>query len=362
MSDENNKEIPTAVPLAGIGSSIPVTVISAVPAEEYMQPSAPNAPTSVPTSITVPTPALQQATIFEQYCVKTEMRQEIKADLLDVVQSSTVVMLLDDSGSMGTTVRTPGASFFAPTTTTRWSELMGDTLQILELVLAASGKGVDVHFMNREGVQGVRDPSQLQRCFEAPPRGGTPMIGSLQCMFQMYSSHPKVLLILVTDGEPSDGDYNQLFYCINQMPRNIYLSMVECNDNEEEMDYLTGWDTKLPRFHNQEDYGEELNLIRRVNGPNAKFTRANYVQMICLSPMYPKYAIDIRAQGGKRNPFSGGSIGGGWGWDTGRDGGGYGGGGYNYQTGYNEVYRGSYNRGYNGFFDETTLCSGCTIC
>jgi hypothetical protein len=114
------------------------------------------------------------------------MRPEIKTDLLDAVQSSTVVLLLDDSGSMRTTVRPPGSNVFAPSTTTRWSELMGDTIQILELVLAASGnpihlnilttiinsliqcigKGVDVHFMNRQGVQGVRDPNQLQRCFE----------------------------------------------------------------------------------------------------------------------------------------------------------------------------------------------------
>ncbi len=69
----------------------------------------------------------------------------------------------------------------------------------------------------------------------------------------------------------------------------------------------------------QEDYGEELNLVRRVNGPSTKFTRANYVQMILLSPIYPQaghtnvklylpiqsttclqYAIDMRTRGGKR--------------------------------------------------------------
>jgi hypothetical protein len=34
----------------------------------------------------------------------------------------------------------------------------------------------------------------------------------------------------------------------------------------------------------QEDYPEELNLVRRIQGPNAKFTRANYIQMCLLSP------------------------------------------------------------------------------
>ena len=84
-------------------------------------------------------PAVMQTSAFESYCIKTEIRPEIKSDLLAAVQSSTVVLLLDDSGSMGTTVRPPGSNMFAPSMITRWSELMGDTIQILELVLAASG-------------------------------------------------------------------------------------------------------------------------------------------------------------------------------------------------------------------------------
>ena len=63
------------------------------------------------------------------------------------------------------------------------------------------------------------------------------------------------------------------------------------------MDYLTGWDNQIPRYHNQEDYGEELTMVRAVQGRNFKFTRANYVQMIILSPVYPKYRLDMRGNG-----------------------------------------------------------------
>ena len=42
--------------------------------------------------------------------------------------------------------------------------------------------------------------------------------------------------------------------------------------------------------------------MRQVNGPNAKFTRANYVQMIVLSPFFPKYAIDMRRNAGILGP------------------------------------------------------------
>jgi hypothetical protein len=104
------------------------------------------------------------------------------------------------------------------------------------------------------------------------------MITALRRLFQQYAAAPsRVLLIFVTDGEPSDGSYNQLFATLQSMPQNIYLSLVECNDNEEvgpsqrhvaglvmrpmcalpnpfshlahaanaqEMNYLSSWDTK----------------------------------------------------------------------------------------------------------------------
>ena len=253
---------------------------------------------------------------WDLYCMKAEVNPVISADLLAAVTGTTVVLLLDDSGSMQNAVRPPGSNPMAPTTTTRWSELAGDTQNIIELVTAAAPQqGVDIHFMNRPGLPGVRDPSQLQPLFNAPPSGGTPMIGLLQRVYSQYSRvQGRVLLILITDGEPSDGEYNDLFRTLNQKPDNFYISMVECNDNEEEMDYLTGWDTQIPRFHNQEDYGEELNLVRRVNGPSTKFTRANYIQMTVMSPIFPKYAIDIRRAGGRGVAFGAVGIGSaGWG-------------------------------------------------
>ena len=196
---------------------------------------------------------------------------------------------------------------------TRWSELAGDANALVTLITALKPTGLDVHFMNRPGIQGVTDPLQLSNTFSIPPSGGTPMISSIKNMYRQYTSiKTNVLLIVVTYGEPSDGEYSDLFAVLMNKPSNFYISLVECNDNEEEMDYLTGWDSLIPRFHNQEDYGEELNLVRRVMGPNTKFTRANYVQMIVLSPIYLKYAVDMRTAGGKRNPFGGKSSGAGY--------------------------------------------------
>ena len=58
----------------------------------------------------------------------------------------------------------------------------------------------------------VTDQAQIAPLFAQGPSGGTPMIGALRRLFSQYSVYPmRVLLIFVTDGEPSDGSYSQLF-------------------------------------------------------------------------------------------------------------------------------------------------------
>ena len=75
------------------------------------------------------------------------------------------------------------------------------------------------------------------------------MIGAPRQIFSRYrDAGGRVLVILVTDGEPSDGQYSDLKRCLQSAPSNIYISMVECNDNEEEMDYLSDGMPKSPGF------------------------------------------------------------------------------------------------------------------
>jgi len=270
-------------------------------------------PPPPPTTISNSSPSA-----WDLYCQQTEVRDDIRVDLHNVLSTSKIVLLLDDSGSMNTQIVNPatassGMRNVTGIQTTRWSELMNDVTQVVQLVTAVNPNGIDIAFLNREGRDGVRDPSQISDMFIRPPSGGTPLIGAIRSMYYKYGNvNGDVLLIVITDGEPSDGDYDALFNVLSGKKSNWYISLTECNDNEEEMDYLTGWDYRISNFHNQEDYGEELRLVRSVQGANAKFTRANYIQMIVLSPKYRKYAIDMRNAGGKGNPFGSGMNGGGY--------------------------------------------------
>ena len=98
---------------------------------------------------------------------------------------------------MNTRVTPPGS---APgVITTRWQELLNDTADLLALVIAVSPVGVDIHFLNRPGVMGVTNVSQVAPLFAPGPGGGTPMIGALQRLFRTYSNVPsRVLLLFIT--------------------------------------------------------------------------------------------------------------------------------------------------------------------
>jgi len=265
----------------------------AYPPSQQMQPPPPQA--------AGPQLSQQQMSAWQQYCITAEVPPKIQGDLCSVVSEFKIIALLDDSGSMNTVITPPqGVQFTGGQQSTRWQELKGDTAALVQLVTALNPQGIDIFFLNRPGQMGVTNLTQLESHFAAMPSGGTPMVGAIRNIFQTYASYRgKLLLVVITDGEPSDGSYNDLFNALMGKPQNFYVSFVECNDNEEEMDFLTGWDTRIPNFHNQEDYPEELRLVRVVNGPNYKFTRVNYTQMIVLSPVFRQYAIDIRTQAGK---------------------------------------------------------------
>ena len=53
-----------------------------------------------------------------------------------------------------------------------------------------------------------------------------------------------------------------LLWLTGHRHHNIHVSVAECNDNEEEMAFLDGWDTRLKNFDNTDDYRMELARVR----------------------------------------------------------------------------------------------------
>lgn len=238
---------------------------------------------------------------FQAFIDDNELSAEVAADLLSVLPSTRVVLLLDDSGSMKTRVLPPGGSAVASAgpVVTRWSELEKLTATIVEMVNSVTGGGLDAHFLNRPSVRDARSRAQLAPAFAAPPSGGTPLLSRISALASMYASDlasSRVLLLVITDGEPSDGSPDDLFLCLQRVLRThsprLFVSFAECNDNEEEMAYLDGWDRRLPNFDNTDDYGMEAMRVKAAlasKGQRVRFTYADYAVKIMLGAILRKY-------------------------------------------------------------------------
>ena len=213
---------------------------------------------------------------FDDLVARLELRPDMADDLFGVLSTTTVVLLLDDSGSMATRVADPlSAPFARGGPATRWSELEMFTVTAVDIITATSPGGVDVYFLDRPGMSGVTSAQQLAPAFATGPRGGTPIIGALSRIFRQYAALAatrRVLVVVITDGEPSDGTTRQLFNVLaTQRHPNIHVSLAEMSDDEATMRFLDGWDQQLLQFDNSDDYRMEARRVRQQKGYSYKF-------------------------------------------------------------------------------------------
>jgi len=198
---------------------------------------------------------------------------------------------LDDSSSMSLPIAEEGKGAFSAKTSSRWLELQRIAAILIEYVVALSPQGMDCVFFNRPGVLNATSMAQLAPLFQAPPSGGTPLCGTLRHVLDSYMSVPtKFLLVLViTDGEPSDGSHQDLYNVILRKKSNVHISFTECTDDEAEMDYLDRWDGQIVNFDNNDDYREEVAKVQAVQGQQFKFNRNDYVAKILLATFVRYY-------------------------------------------------------------------------
>ena len=185
-----------------------------------------------------------------------------------------------------------GIDPFSPKKSTRWMELKKLASVLIEFVTSANSDGLDIYFLNRAGVTGVKDVSGLQSVFSALPMGSTPLISAISRIIVNTPPPPVgsfVLLIVVTDGEPTDGSRMDLFNVLQNKPSYFHISFAECTDNAEDMEYLDQWDGVIQNFDNTDDYREELNRIQQIQGSQFKFDYTDYVIKILLATFIRYY-------------------------------------------------------------------------
>lgn len=219
---------------------------------------------------------------FNLLVKQNELSPEIATQLHQVLSSCEVVLLCDDSGSMKTAIIEGNTG----KQTTRWLELKKLAAVIIEFVTAINPNGLDIYFFNRPTLHNVVDLAGLQNTFTDLPNGPTPLITTIRKIYQDKANLPderQLLIVVITDGEPTDGYHDDLFNVLYNKKPNVHVSFAECTDREEEMEYLDRWDGRIRNFDNTEDYREELARIKAIQGPNFKFDYTDYVIKILLA-------------------------------------------------------------------------------
>lgn len=278
---------------------------------------------------------------FKQLMQEYELSKDIATQLLSVLTRIRVVMLVDDSSSMLSNVNEPipgqrlvfnrWTNTFNPLQTrpssqTRWGEAQQAAAALCRLVTTVSpellhpqyrvktflennsenldrltqqpylGKhGLDVWFLNRNGLSSVTQLTDLANHFSVLPRGSTPLIKSVKNIIKTYTPLCEqgchVLLLILGDGEPSDGDTWSIQNTFSKKNDNFHISFVECNDNEEEMAWMDSLDSKIQNFHNLDDFRLETMRVAYYQGSTVKYTYNDYIISAVLSTFVPQYFL-----------------------------------------------------------------------
>jgi len=232
---------------------------------------------------------------FDQLVKGYELKPEVASQLKMVLSTAKVVLLCDDSGSMTNTI---SEDLSTTKKSTRWLELKKLASKLIEFVTAINSEGLDIYFLNRGKLPNVTSASGLQTAFSEDPRGNTPLLRTIRQAYNdnkdILTKDKQLLMIVITDGIPTDCRKMELFYTLVDMTSNgnVHVSFAECTDVEEDMAYLDEWDNKIRNFDNTDDYREELARVRNCQGPNFKFDYTDYVIKILLAT-YVKWYFNL---------------------------------------------------------------------
>lgn len=264
----------------------PMTSNSIIPSAPPFQPPPPPQVPQVPQVPPLHPP--DGLSRFDILVKNNELSPAVSNQLREVLTTCEIVLLCDDSSSMNQTIAEEGTDAFAVKKSTRWLELKKLASIMIDFITSINPKGLDIYFLNRPKICNVTDLSGLQSVFSNPPNGGTPLIRSINqiCNDKSYlPSNKSLLIVVITDGEPNDGNRNDLYNTLVRVTSkgNVHISFAECTDNPDDMEYLDQWDGQIKNFDNTDDYREELQRIKSIQGPQFKFNYTDYVIKILLA-------------------------------------------------------------------------------
>jgi hypothetical protein len=221
---------------------------------------------------------------FKGNCIDFEISNYFAAKLRQL-EGYEIVLILDDSSSMGDPLKTGG---------TRWDEQKKTAKIIIDIASTMDPNGIDIYFLNRGYKSNVTDYDQVENLFKHGPSGGTPLCTVFRKALtsrQHMASEKKFLYIIGTDGTPSEGvDVLEKILREERVPlNNIYTTFVACTDIQSDVEHLNGWDINIPHVDVVDDYQSEKKEVIAVKGPKYPFSFGDYVVKSLIGSIDPEF-------------------------------------------------------------------------
>jgi hypothetical protein len=203
------------------------------------------------------------------------------------LDNTEIVVIVDNSGSMNELVDNKGL--------TRYQELYQTMQPIIDIAVLKDPNGIDVYALNgNHTYKNVTSALQLQKLFQERPAGFTPLVDTLSRIYydkrDEIKQEKKILILICTDGEPTTdqgvSDIVRFEYILSTgRPPNVYITIMACTDNDQVMEYLNGWDKKIPKLDVVDDYTSERKQIIAAQGPQFHFTKGDYIVKALVGSM-----------------------------------------------------------------------------
>lgn len=279
------------------------TVVSSAPPPAYAPAPGGAAgydPTGIVTGIVAPDQVYvnPQLSISERVAImqrELDLEKDIVEDLLSVAGAD-IVVVADDSGSMNSV-----SDNLAGGPKTRWQELQ-QTLRLLAtmLLVIEHMDGFWLKFLNDAEWYKITSTAQLEEIFAGKPRarGKTPLLGNLAPVIEGFGRDDRdTLLLILTDGEPSDCEFDELSHLIKSKPDDVFCSFAMCTDEADVVELYNKVVDPIFGCDITDDYAAECREAKRVGNALSPFQWLAKMLLV----KYDKYdALDERKLDGRR--------------------------------------------------------------
>merc|ERR1712054_12897 len=211
---------------------------------------------------------------------KLDLEDAMVEDLLRWAGTE-VIVVADDSGSMQSVS-------CMKQRTSRWEELQLRLAQLLDiLLLVDDGSGFELKFLNSGSAVMIKSHADLKACWQwAKPSGRTPLGGVLRDYLRPSTLEQDRLLLVMTDGSPSDVTFEQLGAMIRGKSEGVFVSFIMCTEEDDVVDAYNKKVDPLPGVDVMDDYASEQ---KEAEAMGNQLSLNKYLVKSVLGPKFPKY-------------------------------------------------------------------------